>query len=39
MVDRLTLTERLDWLQLARSDGVGPKTFYRLMHRFGNARA
>ncbi len=39
MVGRLTLTERLDWLQLARSDGVGPKTFYRLMHRFGSARS
>lgn len=38
MVDRLTLTERLDWLQLARSSGVGPKTFYRLLHRFGSAR-
>ncbi|MGI9434827.1 MAG: DNA-processing protein DprA [Geminicoccaceae bacterium] len=38
MNDRLTLTERLDWLQLARSGGVGPKTFYRLLHRFGNAR-
>jgi len=38
MVDRLPLTERLDWLQLARSDGVGPKTFYRLLHRFGSAR-
>ena len=39
MAETLTLTERLDWLQLARSDGVGPKTFYRLMHRFGGARA
>ncbi len=38
MADSLTLTERLDWLQLARSEGVGPKTFYRLMHRFGSAR-
>lgn len=38
MPHRLTLTERLDWLQLARSAGVGPKTFYRLMHRFGGAR-
>ena len=38
MIDRLTLTERLDWLQLARSSGVGPKTFYRLLHRFGSAR-
>ena len=38
MAQPLTLTERLDWLQLARSDGVGPKTFYRLLHRFGSAR-
>lgn len=38
MADTLTLTERLDWLQLARSRGVGPKTFYRLLHRFGSAR-
>jgi DNA processing protein len=38
MAERLTLTERLDWLQLARSGGVGPKTFYRLLHRFGSAR-
>jgi DNA processing protein len=38
MADRLTLTERLDWLQLVRSSGVGPKTFYRLLHRFGDAR-
>ncbi|MEZ5932865.1 MAG: DNA-processing protein DprA [Alphaproteobacteria bacterium] len=38
MAKSLTLTERLDWLQLARSDGVGPKTFYRLLHRFGSAR-
>jgi len=38
MTEMLTLTERLDWLQLARSEGVGPKTFYRLMHRFGSAR-
>lgn len=38
MAHTLTLTERLDWLQLARSNGVGPKTFYRLLHRFGSAR-
>ncbi|MGI9500096.1 MAG: DNA-processing protein DprA [Geminicoccaceae bacterium] len=38
MAETLTLTERLDWLQLARSAGVGPKTFYRLLHRFGSAR-
>ncbi|TVQ53571.1 MAG: DNA-protecting protein DprA [Rhodobacteraceae bacterium] len=34
--DRLPRTgaERLDWLRLARSRGVGPRTFLRLMSRF-----
>ena len=30
--------ERLDWLQLARSGGVGPRTFLKLLQRFGSAR-
>jgi len=34
----LTTTERLDWLQLARSGGVGPRTFFKLLQRFGSAR-
>ncbi len=38
MAEQLTLTQRLDWLQLARSSGVGPKAFYQLLHRFGSAR-
>jgi DNA processing protein len=31
--------ERLAWLRLARTDGVGPVTFQELLHRFGSARA
>ena len=30
---------RLDWLQLAKSENVGPATFRRLINRFGGARA
>src|SRR5579863_4759320 len=31
--------ERLDWLRLCRSEGVGPVTFYALLRRFGSAAA
>src|SRR6266446_6688264 len=31
--------ERLDWLRLSRSEGVGPVTFYALLRRFGSAAA
>lgn len=31
--------QRLDWLQLIRSDNVGPRTFRSLINRFGSARA
>lgn len=31
--------ERLDWLQLIRSENVGPVTFQHLLTRFGSARA
>ncbi len=34
----LSSTEKLDWLQLARSGGVGPRTFFKLLDRFGSAR-
>src|SRR5918994_403207 len=34
----LSPTEKLDWLQLARSGGVGPRTFLKLLQRFGSAR-
>ena len=35
----LTADEKLDWLRLARSDNVGPITFYKLLERFGGAGA
>lgn len=35
----LSDAERLDWLQLSRSDNIGPATFTRLMQRYGSARA
>ncbi|MCB1531207.1 MAG: DNA-protecting protein DprA [Rhodospirillales bacterium] len=33
----LSLSEKLDWLRLIRTDNVGPVTFYRLMQRYGSA--
>ena len=38
MTRTLSDEERLDWLQLARSGGVGPRTFTKLVRRFGDAR-
>jgi DNA processing protein len=38
MARTLTNAERLDWLQLCRSGGVGPQTFFKLLRRFGSAR-
>ena len=35
----LSEAELLDWLQLVRSENVGPRTFMSLMARFGDARA
>jgi len=35
----LSPTERLDWLQLIRTESVGPITFSRLLARFGSAAA
>ncbi len=35
----LTASDKLDWLRLARSDNVGPITFYKLLERFGTAGA
>ncbi len=29
--------ERLDWLRLIRSENVGPRTFFRLLERYGSA--
>jgi DNA processing protein len=36
---QLSAVERLDWLRLIRSENVGPRTFYRLLDRFGSAGA
>jgi DNA processing protein len=36
---KLTDGERLDWLQLIRSDNVGPRTFRALLKHYGSARA
>lgn len=38
MPGTLSDAERLDWLQLCRSGGVGPRTFLKLLRRFGSAR-
>jgi DNA processing protein len=34
----LSRDEKIDWLQLCRSGGVGPQTFSKLLRRFGSAR-
>jgi DNA processing protein len=34
----LSRSEKIDWLQLCRSGGVGPQTFFKLLRRFGSAR-
>jgi len=34
----LTPEQRLDWLQLIRSENVGPQTFHQLLARFGTAK-
>jgi DNA processing protein len=38
MACTLSEIEKIDWLQLCRSGGVGPRTFYKLLERFGTAR-
>ncbi|MBC7951986.1 MAG: DNA-protecting protein DprA [Rhodospirillaceae bacterium] len=35
----LTAAERLDWLRLIRSENVGPRTFLKLLERFGTPAA
>ena len=35
----LTDAQRLDWLRLIRTEGVGPRTFRQLVNRFGGAAA
>ena len=34
---QLTDNQRLDWLRLIRTDGVGPRMFQSLINRFGGA--
>ena len=36
---RLTDEQRIDWLRLIRSDGIGPRTFRALLSRHGGAAA
>ncbi len=36
-ITTLTDSQKIDWLQLIRTENVGPVTFYRLMERFGSA--
>ena len=36
---RLSDEQRIDWLRLFRSQGVGPRTFRELINHFGGARA
>lgn len=36
-MQELSLSQRLDWLQLIRTEGIGPITFFRLLDRFGGA--
>jgi DNA processing protein len=38
MARALSRDEKIDWLQLCRSGGVGPQTFGKLLRRFGSAR-
>jgi DNA processing protein len=38
MARTLSPDEKIDWLQLCRSGGVGPQTFFKLLRRFGSAR-
>lgn len=39
MSEPLSDSERLDWLCLARTEGIGPITFHRLVVRYGSAAA
>lgn len=35
----LSEEERIDWLRLARTDGIGPVTFHRLLRTYGSVKA
>jgi DNA processing protein len=37
MGQSLSRDQKIDWLQLCRSGGVGPQTFFKLLGRFGSA--
>jgi DNA processing protein len=37
MGQSLSRDQKIDWLQLCRSGGVGPQTFFKLLRRFGSA--
>jgi DNA processing protein len=37
-VTQLSDSERLAWIRLARTDGIGPATFHKLIRRFGTGR-
>jgi DNA processing protein len=39
MAGRLSDEQRIDWLRLIRSEGIGPRTFRGLVNRFGGAGA
>ncbi|MFD0938204.1 DNA-protecting protein DprA, partial [Methylobacterium trifolii] len=36
---QLSDAQRVDWLRLIRTEGVGPRTFRTLINRFGHAAA
>jgi DNA processing protein len=38
MARALSQGEKIDWLQLCRTGGVGPQSFFKLLRRFGSAR-
>ncbi|MCA0425750.1 MAG: DNA-protecting protein DprA, partial [Proteobacteria bacterium] len=33
----LTEAQRIDWLRLTRTEGIGPLTFRELLNRYGSA--
>jgi DNA processing protein len=37
MGQSLSRDQKIDWLQLCRSGGIGPQTFFKLLGRFGSA--
>ena len=37
--DKLSDAQRFDWLRLWRSENIGPRTFWALLHRYGSAGA